>query len=134
MADEEGSGARTDTGSGKTVEARTDALDGDNVYRTCAGVIAAVDGRTAMQSLVDMTSLNWACIHRETQSHLQLVTRRRTTTTIVSGIAEFCTSTYPRFDMMAIWEKLSWVECYDGVASLADRIECGRIFRFAAIP
>jgi hypothetical protein len=40
-------------------------------------------------------------VHRETEGHLQLVTRRRTTTAIVSGVATAHGPTYPRFDIFA---------------------------------
>jgi len=49
-----------------------------------------------------------SCVHWETQGHLQLVTRRRTTTAIVSGIATVPDATYPRFDMFAFCREVDY--------------------------
>jgi hypothetical protein len=47
-----------------------------------------------------------SCVHRETQGHLQLVTRCRTTTAIVSMVVTALNGTYPRFGIFAFWREI----------------------------
>lgn len=73
----------TDTSSGQAVQARTNALDGDDVDVAGSGVVSAVDDGAAVlivsfstSSFVFLRIRGRGCdVHRQTERHLELVTR-----------------------------------------------------------
>lgn len=79
------------TGSRKTVETGTDALDGDDVEISCAGIVAAIHDSATVEAKsvklwetgIGRVGRRW-CVHWETEGHFELIARGTTAPTEIS--------------------------------------------------